>query len=505
MTSAELKKKQAEERDRCLQAILKCKAPKKVIVAGAGTGKTFTFSQVLKRRAGGSNLAMTFIRRLVDDMRPKLEATAEVKTFHSYCKKILHDQNGKVELAPFLTKIITKDAKFLGNGLADFDSKFQTLAEGTPEMAFHLSRGDYYDAVGFDDAVYRLYKLLQQDSNVLPSFDQIVIDEFQDFHRLEVAFIKELSKKGDILIVGDDDQAVYHRRKASPNHLRDVHKSTAFKKFDLPFCTRCPDAVVKATNAFIKRAEEAGHFRNRIRKTYECYWEAKECDSKKYPRIISAVCTLARIIPKYIEREISRVDPEDIKESHMEGDEYPTVLVVGPKQYLREVAKYFKSTGQPFDYAPSDEITYGIIEAYEWLLKNDRSNLAWRILLELFFDEDEQGRVVTSSEKGDEIASLLPAEFVENHLRAIGLVRTLRKEEKPLSEMADELRNILGKQFEKVAARFSPKEAEEQTAKDKSKPSVLLTSFVGCKACLPVMCSLLVSIRFRGAPMRLKT
>jgi hypothetical protein len=34
------------------------------------------------------------------------------------------------------------------------------------------------------------------------------------------------------------------------------------------------------------------------------------------------------------------------------------------------------------------------------LLRDSKSNLGWRILVELFFDEVEQKRVVGSSEKG---------------------------------------------------------------------------------------------------------
>lgn len=481
MTADELKKRQKAERDRCLQEILESDAPKKVIVAGAGTGKTFTFGQVLKLRAGGTNLAMTFIKRLVADMEPKLGASAEVKTFHAYCKKILHEQNGKVELAPFLTRVIERDAQFLGNGFLDFDAKFQTLDEGSPALNFHLKRGDYYDAVGFDDAVYRLYKLLQDNSDVLPAFDQILIDEFQDFHRLEVAFIEELSKKGDILIVGDDDQAVYPRRNASPQHLRELHKSPKFKTFDLPFCTRCPEAIVQASNAIARHAQEAGHLRDRIPRNYECYWDAKEQDSKTYPRIVYAVCTLARMIPRYIEREILLIPPEDIKESHKEGEEYPTVLIIGPKQYLREVEKYFKEAEIAFAYTPSDDITYGVLEAYEWLLRNGNSNLGWRILLELFLDEAEQKRIIASSEKNQEMSSLLPPEFVKNHLRSLELVRALRKEEKTIAEIAEELKGIVGKHFDQVAEYFSPKEAQEAEPIDKDRPSILLTSFVGCK------------------------
>ena len=174
---------------------------------------------------------------------------AEVKTFHAYCKKILHEQNGKVELFPFLTQIIEKDSSYLGLALRDFDNKFQVLDENSSEVAFYLKRGDYYDAVSFNDSVYRLYKILKKEPDIIPAFNQILIDEFQDFNPLEVAFINELENKGNILIVGDDDQSVYEGRCASPNHLREKYHSGEYEIFDLPFCGRCPEVIVSAANS----------------------------------------------------------------------------------------------------------------------------------------------------------------------------------------------------------------------------------------------------------------
>ncbi len=91
MTASSVKVRQKAERQKCLDAILSSQAPRKVIVAGPGTGKTFTFRELLKQKAEGTNLAMTFIRKLVDDLEGELADCAEVKTFHAYCKKILHD------------------------------------------------------------------------------------------------------------------------------------------------------------------------------------------------------------------------------------------------------------------------------------------------------------------------------------------------------------------------------------------------------------------------------
>ena len=134
MTRETLKKKQEVERRECLQNILESKAPKKLIVAGAGTGKTFTFREVLQLRAHGNNLVMTFIRKLVADMEAGFGAVAEVKKFHAYCKKVLHERNGRVELVPYLTRIIESDADLLGRALTDFDEKNRTIQEGRADL-----------------------------------------------------------------------------------------------------------------------------------------------------------------------------------------------------------------------------------------------------------------------------------------------------------------------------------------------------------------------------------
>ena len=120
---------QIKERKECINAILSSKSNKKIILASAGTGKTSTFIEVLEANSDGNNIALTFIKRLTDDMDSAFGDLAEVKTFHAYCKKILHKQNGKVELLPYLTKIIEEDADYLGLALRDFDKKFQILDE----------------------------------------------------------------------------------------------------------------------------------------------------------------------------------------------------------------------------------------------------------------------------------------------------------------------------------------------------------------------------------------
>lgn len=481
MTREQCKDQQREERSKYLQEILASTARRKLIVAGPGTGKTFTFAKLLEQSRGGNNLAMTFIRKLVEDMKAKLSDSAEVKTLHAYCKKILHAQEGKYELVPFLTKIIESDANLLGESLCDFDAKFRSLAEDSNEVVFYLNRGDYYGALGFDDSVYRLYKMVKDNADIVPSFSQIVIDEFQDFNPLEVAFISELAKKSQILIVGDDDQAVYDDRNASPTHLRRFYNSPDFAKFELPFCSRCPEVIVKATNCVIETACKSGHFSERISKRFECYLEDKEADSLRYPKIKLANCTTSRVVAKYVQQEIGRIVPEDIEESHNEADQYPTVLIVGMKQYLREIEICLRKSHSQVSYSPSNPVSYGITDAYDCLFRDLRSNLGWRILLELFFNITTLRQILKASRAGVPMIELIDEDFAACHLKALDMIRAIQSQERPSSSDKVELKKILGIYTEEMLAYFVPEAKGEEPEIDRTKPTILLTSYKGCK------------------------
>lgn len=481
MTVEEIIAIQQGERENCLNAILSSKSKKKIILAGAGTGKTFTFKEVLKANPEGENIAMTFIRMLTSDMYASFGDLAEVKTFHAYCKKILHEQNGKVALISFLTNIIEEDAQALELGLKDFDKKFQLLDEGSPEVAFYLRRGDYYDAVSFNDSVYRLFKALQEEPGIVPNFNQILIDEYQDFNPLEVAFINELEKKGNILIVGDDDQAVYAGRCASPNHLRDKFNSGDYGKFELPFCNRCPEVVVSATNAFLSTAQAKGYLKGRINKRYECFIELKGNDSTRFPKIITVQCSIGKTVAKYVDNVIQRIDAKDIEESWKEGSEYLTVLIVGPKQYLAIIQKELTDKYPQIVYKLNEEKPISVIDGYNILLKDENTNLGWRILIDFYFKQKEIRAFIEGSEKGKQMLDILDKEFLQQQKRVIEIIGIIKLGEDFTEELKNELKKILKDHYDAIVEWYSPKEKEEAEKPDKTKPSILLSSFVGCK------------------------
>jgi superfamily I DNA/RNA helicase len=98
-------------------------------------------------------------------------------------------------------------------------------------------------------------------------YDLVLVDEFQDFNKLESDFIGLLGNASPVLIVGDDDQALYSQLKgASYDFIRTLHQSGDYECFALPFCMHCPKAVVDAINAIVERAQQLHLLQGRIAK-----------------------------------------------------------------------------------------------------------------------------------------------------------------------------------------------------------------------------------------------
>jgi len=67
--------------------------------------------------------------------------------------------------------------------------------------------------IDFDDMVVQCIDLLKKKSNVLQKYQQkykhILVDEFQDNNYAQLELIKLLGKRGNVTVVGDDDQSIY--------------------------------------------------------------------------------------------------------------------------------------------------------------------------------------------------------------------------------------------------------------------------------------------------------
>jgi DNA helicase-2/ATP-dependent DNA helicase PcrA len=114
------------------------------------------------------------------------------------------------------------------------------------------------NAIDFDDQKLRAYVLLNDNHGVLRAIQgrlsEVVVDEFQDINLLDFAFIKTLSDRAGLVVVGDDDQAIYGFRGCTPDFIIDLEKHSERKvsSFELQVNYRCPPNIVDHADKLIR-------------------------------------------------------------------------------------------------------------------------------------------------------------------------------------------------------------------------------------------------------------
>ena len=102
----------------------------------------------------------------------------------------------------------------------------------------------------------------------MPDYD-LVLDEFQDFNKLEASVVG-LSESNPIVVAGDDDQVLYSTlRQANSGHIRNHHSGGEYEVFYLPFCMRCPKVIVDAVASIFKKAAQIGALPGRFRNPFD--------------------------------------------------------------------------------------------------------------------------------------------------------------------------------------------------------------------------------------------
>jgi hypothetical protein len=382
------------------ERIVNSKSKKKLVASGPGTGKTTLFKHLIDRKGITKDrcLALTFLNNLKSDLEQKLCDCACVYTFHGYCKRCLHRDpklrtglTDRFVLFPEIGKLVASDWEIaFGTTAPDFVAHFRNLRVGEA-TSFFLSRSEYYDAVAYDDSVYRAYSASKHHPECREVHDLLIVDEYQDFNLLEVSYLQLLAQKSPVLIVGDDDQALYQRlRSSDPEYIRELHGDPVFEKFDLPFCLRCTRVVVDAFHDIVSTAVANERLRGRISKGFRYFPPVKRQDSQKYPKIkiVHASTQNKRFqssnyFGRYIVEQIDKITSEEIQESRREG--YPTVLIIGPKPYLPQIQHFFDRESQPYEFQQRDADERAIDKNYALAIldQDPESNLGWRVLLEV--------------------------------------------------------------------------------------------------------------------------
>ena len=416
--------------------MLQSKSQKKIVVAGPGTGKTFLFKEILKGKKNA--ITLTFVNSLVEDLSLDLCGLSEVKTLHGFSRSIIAAATGNVKVFPKLSKVIGEDAEILKGQKIYFDSLFHNRDDQNEHLPFYKKRRVFYGQYGFADIIYAAVLYLELKAEKTPTFDQVLIDEFQDFNRLEVSLIDLLASKSPILIAGDDDQSLYHFKDASPSHIRQLYsnENKDFTSFNLPHCSRCTRVIVDAVNDIILAAELEGFLQGRINKPYIFFEdEKKEADCSRYPKLAHVTC-FAKQAPYFIAKAIRGIAEE-------RREKFSVLIIAPTRTRCRNIAQALEVKGfenvQYVDAEKNDDPT--LMDALMLLAEDPKCNLGWRIAAKLILSEVEFKELLekTNEQSPKSICDLLDDKTIKKIKSLLNTFKKIAKGATPNPDRAAEL------------------------------------------------------------------
>ena len=444
--------------------ILASTSSRKLIVAGPGTGKTTFFRKIITSKNNSRNnfLVLTFINTLEAELEKELGDIAKIYTFHGYCHSLLRKYSdlrsgltAEFEYYPPLVELIKSDSRILTKTqeAPEFINEMRNLTGTNPK--YYLKRGNYYNAVGYDDSIYRVNKAVDDGIHLNENYELIVVDEYQDFNLLETKVLGKLSESNNILIAGDDDQALYcDLRGSDPNYIRRLWGTSDYEKFELPLCFRSTKAIVMFFNYFLDIVKAKDYLKGRIDKRF-LPSPTKESDNTDYPSVKVVTTSIQKkksdtnYFGRYILNELEKVKSKEISESHEKG--FPTVLIIGASHYLNSISSYFEENNINFERRKSEGgLTINIEDGLKLLKTDKNTNLAWRIILESVKPSFYEEIINKTFSDNPSLIDLIPDEFSAKYL--------------------------------KLAQKFEiQEEVKTESEVDKTKPLIKLTSFEGAK------------------------
>ena len=207
------------------EAAVQSEAAVTAVIAGPGTGKTFTLTERIARLVEQGVkpediCAVTFTVRAAEEMRRRLRARVKradkitVGTFHSICYSMLKGETALAERALQL-KLAGEAVASLGltcsprRLLNDVSAYKSGKGEQTEGVALYCELLRASGTADFDDL---LSLALGKEGK---TFGWLHVDEFQDVNPVQYELVRKWSRGGKLFVIGDPDQAIYSFRGAA--------------------------------------------------------------------------------------------------------------------------------------------------------------------------------------------------------------------------------------------------------------------------------------------------
>lgn len=424
-------------------SVLSSNSLKKVIIAKPGTGKSFLFSMIceeVQKKNKGKILVLSFINELVDDLTKDLYLfkNAEVKTLHSFALSQISKNNRKYYLN--IESIIEQDYEIIKGKKINFDKILCNLIEDKDALTFYLKRRKYYGFFGPNCSVYSLVKYFERNKDKIPEYSQILIDEFQDFNKLESKLIDLLSEKSPVLIVGDDDQSLYTFRYANPKEIRVKNMLQEYTSFELPFCRRCPRVIIDAFNSILDKAKQKDYLAKRADKQFKYFVsEKKDKISEEYQKIVVKRKVYQTAVAYNIEQEIDKIFNPKEKDDHV-------LIICSSKKQISDLAKRLREKGFNNIQIPKENEDKELNEGFNLLLKDKDCNLGWRIVSKYILDNKLSDIVQKCYSENNQakFKDLLSPKDRKKIKSLLTILRKINKGKQVTEEESEEIINCFG-------------------------------------------------------------
>ena len=271
------------------------------VFAVSGAGKTRSIvNRVARMVCDGHDpdliLATTFTKKAAGEMNERLASLgcpvkgkasnegARIGTFHSVCLEIIRDEspwaNYEVDAKNKMRSVLKQDIlgfrgmNWQGVDLTEVESFISTCKNNliNSENAQHpdhrfVEAYQRYEAereerglITFDDMLFLavLYLKCNQDAfgRWAHRYEHVIVDEFQDSNKAQFELMTILATGAkSLVVVGDDDQAIYEFRGAIPQYMIDFQKvfGAEIIRMEINYRSRLP--IVEAANKVIKNNE----------------------------------------------------------------------------------------------------------------------------------------------------------------------------------------------------------------------------------------------------------
>lgn len=222
--------------------------------------------------------------------------------------------------------------------------------------------GHLIDSASFTLEDQKYYAYLDERSNIdkgsylsgAASYDHVFVDEFQDINPLDMALVQAIAdrNRATLTIAGDDDQAIFEWRGASPVYILapDEHLGRQFETYTLAVNYRSPSNVVNLSQRLI--ANNSRRVRKTIRSHDDSVANQAHVEVKAADSLASSMDFVSRLVRDSIER----------------GSSPSKIALIGRKRsQIIPYQIYFASVGTPF--CAAEDLQLFMSKAFESLLK----------------------------------------------------------------------------------------------------------------------------------------